>query len=331
MSGFNTLLLIPAGIALLLFLLLAVVMTRRSGGEGPKPPRRRPALDPFAPPAAPAAPSPGPAAPPEAAAPPIPDIARPPFEPWRLVERLLANPDSAGGPLYRLCFAGEYAVMPQWQPGAVAHIYCGPARERATGSAPIGEYMIASLPTDGLLDIVVRLKRSDDPNEPSCSRYLCEEVQPGELVAIALRDEPAFMPPSAEVPMILIGNATGIAGLHAHIRGRPAGTRNWLIYGDRRTSDDRALAAELTEWVSTGHLARCDLVVPGEGQQKRLVVDQIEDAKATLLDWVLAGSAIYVCGSKPMGDDVDATLRRLLGDEALEAITEAGLYRRSLY
>ncbi len=320
MDDFNYLLLIPAAIALLLFVVLVAMLARRTRHEGLELPDPEPERE-----ASTAA------VPPPAAAPGEPAIERPPFEPWRLVERLLANPYSAGGPLYRLCFAGEYGVMPQWQAGAVAHIYCGPAREHASGPAPIGEYMIASLPSDGLLDIVVRMTHSDNPADGRRSRFLCEDIQPGDLVAIALRDEPAFMPPPADVPMIMIGNSTGIAGLHAHIRGRPAGTRNWLIYGDRKSADDRMLAAELTEWVSTGHLARCDLVFPGEGQAKRLVVDQIEDARVPLLDWILAGSAIYVCGSKPMGDDVDAALVRLLGAETLEAMSAAGLYRRSTY
>ena len=323
MSGFNYLLLIPAGFAVLLFLLLLAALARRTRNEEPEPADAHPAANPE--------PSPATAASPPTVAPTGPFIERPPFEPWRLVERLLANPDSAGGPLYRLCFAGEFGVMPQWQPGAIAHIYCGPAREHASGPAPIGESMSGSLPSDGLLDIVVRLTRSDDPSEGRRSRFLCEQIRPGDLVAIALRDEPGFMPPSATVPMILIGNATGIAGLHAHLRARPAGTRNWLIYGDSNSPGDRALAAEITDWVSTGHLARCDLVLPGEGQEKRLVVDQIEDAQAPLIDWMLAGSAIYVCGSKAMGDDVDAALVRLLGGEALEAMVEAGLYRRSIY
>jgi sulfite reductase (NADPH) flavoprotein alpha-component len=319
---FDTLLLIPAGIAVLLFGLLFVVLARRTRNRDFEP------LD-VSSAAAPIAPSP--TVPPSMPMPRLPAVDRPPFEPWRLVERLLANPDSAGGPLYRLCFAGEYGVMPRWQPGAIAHIYCGPARDCESGSAPTGEYMIGSVPEDGLLDIVVRLTRSAVPSEGRRSRFLCEEIKPGDVVAIALSDEPGFMPPASDVPMIMIGNATGIAGLHAHIRARPPGTRNWLIYGDSNSSGDRALAAEITGWVATGHLARCDLVLPGDGPEKRLVVDQIEDARAPLLDWVLAGSAIYVCGSIAMGNDVDAALARLLGAETLEAMTDAGLYRRSVY
>ena len=322
-SGTSTLPLIASGIALMAFALLVIALARRTRGEAIAPPDARPGPNPaVAPPAAPELAAPRPA---------VPAIARPPFEPWRLVERLLANPYSAGGPLYRLCFAGEYGVMPQWRPGAVAHIYCGPAHEHAHGPAPIGEYMIGSVPTDGLLDLVVRLPPGDDPARGRRARFLCEEIQPGDLVAMALRDEPAFTPPPADVPMILIGNATGIAGLHSHIRARPAGTRNWLIYGDRSSSNDRALAAEIVEWVSIGHLERCDLVIPGEDQDKRRVVDQLDDARTTLLDWMLAGSAIYVCGSTAMGDDVAATLARLLGDEVLKVMTEAGLYRRSTY
>ncbi len=320
MNEFNPVLLICAVIAALLSVLLFVLLARQRYSEQQEATDLLPA--------------------PIAAPPPLLLLAeahiaaaseRPPFEPWRLVERLLANPESVGGPLYRLCFAGEYGAMPTWQPGAIAHIYCGPARDHATGSAPIGQYVIGSIPTDGLLDIVVRQTCSDNPEEGHRARFLCEKLQPGDMVAIALRNDPSFLPPPPTVPMILIGNATGIAGLHAHIRARPQGTRNWLIYGDRRTSSDRALAAEIIDWLSTGHLERCDLVLPGEGQQKRLVVDQLDDASGLLLDWTLAGSAIYVCGSKAMGADVDATLTRLLGREVLDVMIETGRYQRSLY
>lgn len=87
----------------------------------------------------------------------------------------------------------------------------------------------------------------------------------------------------------------------------------------------------ITEWVSTGHLERCDLVFPGERKEQRRVTDQLAHAGETLLDWALAGAAIYVCGSIPTGEDVHAALTRLLGGEVLEAMPDEGLYRRSLY
>lgn len=316
MNGFNVLLLVPAGLAVLLFVLIAVMMVRRRNGQGLEPPDLRPIARPD--------PVPAPLSPP----PLFPD--RPPYAIWRLAKRDLANPNSAGGPLYRLRLTPEQGA-PVWRAGAVACIYCGPAAESATGPAPSGDYMIGSLPGDGAVDLVVRLVPARTTPEGRRSRFLCEELRPGDLVAMALRDDPDFVPPPDKVPLILIGNATGIAGLYAHIRARPPGTRNWLIFGDRNSAGDRVLAAELADWVSTGHLERCDLVLPGEGSERRHVTDQIQDASLPFLDWALAGGAIYVCGSRMMGDDVHATLAELLGADVLEAMAEAGLYRRSVY
>lgn len=319
MNDFNYLLLIPAAFAVLLFVFLVITLSKRTRGEGLEAPDPRPVPAPM----------------PETSFPEtsVP-VERPPFAAWRLAERVLANQDSAGGPLYRLRLAAD-GTVPRWQAGAVAHVYCGPAADAlspdAPADGPAGDYMIGSMPEDDTIDLVVRLVPAQRPDEGCRSRWLCEELRLGETVAVALRDDPNFLPPPAELPLILIGNATGIAGLQAHIKARPPGSRNWLIFGDRNSADDKELAEEITGWVSSGHLERCDLVLPGEGQEQRRVTDQIEDASATLLDWALAGCAIYVCGSQRMGDDVHATLARLLGDDVVVAMREAGLYRRSVY
>lgn len=326
MNGFNYLLLIVAVLAALLFVLLAFLLAKRVRGQGLEPPDPRPAPTPAKPSAtADARPAP---------VQPAVEAERLPYTAWRLMTRAVANPDSAGGPLYRLRLEPEDA-LPQWQAGAVAHVYCGPADEILTAgssaTAPAGDYMIGSLPDEGAINLVVRLVPANSPADGPRSRWLCEQLDTGQRVALLVRDDPAFLPPPDAVPLILIGNATGLAGLHAHIKARPAGTRNWLIFGDRNSADDDVLAAEISDWVSTGHLERCDLVFPGESGEQRFVTDQIRDAQAPILDWALAGGAIYVCGSRRMGDDVHATLGELLGSDVLEAMADAGLYRRSLY
>jgi sulfite reductase (NADPH) flavoprotein alpha-component len=329
-SGFNYLMLGFAGVAALLFVVLLVVLVRRTQGRGGfEPPDPQPA------PVAAPAPAPPPAPVVVSKPPPIaPAPDAPPYATWRLVSRTIANPDSAGGPLFRLRFAPEGA-LPSWQAGAIARIYCGPAEEAlvpgGTAAAPAGDYMIGSLPEDGAVDLVVRVRTNQNEEEGRRSHWLCEEARPGQQIALALRDDPGFAPPPGELPLILIGNATGIAGLEAHIKARAAGTRNWLIFGDRRSADDQVLAAAITDWVSIGHLERCDLVLPGDGPEQRRITDQLADAGETLLDWGLAGAAIYVCGSIPMGNDVHAALTMLLGPEVLEAMAEEGLYRRALY
>lgn len=319
-SGFNSLLLGLAAIAILLFaLLLSVLMRRTRGRDGFEAPDPRPV--PLTGPAQ--------AEPSSFSLPALPPP--PPYSGWRLLSRDIANPDSAGGPLYRLRIVPE-GPLPDWRAGAVAHVYCGTAPEAldpaGTPKAPSGDYLIGTLPAEGAVELVIRLRQDIDEGR---SQWLCQTLQPGQQIAMALRDDPGFTPPAPEVPLILVGNATGIAGLHAHIKARPAGTRNWLIFGDRKSADDEVLAAAIADWVSTGHLERCDLVAPGDGKRKRRVVDQISDSGEALLDWTFADAAIYVCGSVAMGNDVHDALIRLFGADVLEAMVEAGRYRRSLH
>jgi sulfite reductase (NADPH) flavoprotein alpha-component len=322
MSGFNYLMLGLAAFAALLFILLLVVLVRRTRGRGGfEPPDPRPV--------------PPPVVPVEVAPRPVAITApAPPYAAWRLISRDVANPASAGGPLFRLRIV-PLEGPPMWRAGAIARVYCGPAGDvldaDGVATAPSGDYMIGSVPDDGAIDLVIRVRDNPSPEEGYRSNWLCCGIEPGADVAIALRDNPDFAPPPDALPLILIGNATGLAGLHAHIRARPAGTRNWLIFGDRNSAHDKVLAAEIADWVSTGHLERCDLVFPGEGEERRHVTDQIRDASEPLLDWALAGAAIYVCGSMRMGNDVHMTLAGLLGEEVLDAMADEGLYRRSLY
>jgi len=314
--------LLLACLAALLFVVLLVVAARRGGGDlGEEWPARVDTLPRLDPP------------------PPLTreaDSMR--FEPWRLVSRVLANPGSAGGPLYRLSFEPE-GDLPQWQAGAVACIYCGPAAEALDGgvavAARLGHYMVGSLPEEEAVELVVRLRADRSGRSDAAgglrSQWLCEAVDTGQQVALALRDDASFTPPPSNIPLILIGNATGIAGLQAQIKARPAGSRNWLIFGDRGSVDDEVLAAAIGGWVSSGHLERCDLVLPGEVRKQRRVTDQLADASEAVLDWIFAGAAIYVCGSLPMGDDVNRMLAAQLGRDVLDAMRDQGLYRQALY
>lgn len=329
LSGFNYLMLGLAGVAGALFVILLRMLVRRTQGRGGFEPPDSIPENPLS--TAPTSTADLIVVPP----PPHPVPEAPPYSAWRLVSRMIANPDSAGGPLYRLRFAPE-GVLPIWQAGAIARVYCGPAEDVLTpgveAKVPAGDYMIGSLPEDGTVDLVVRLRSTQQVDDERVrSQWLCQDIHPGQLIALALRDDPGFAPPAEGTPLILIGNATGIAGLEAHIKARPAGTRNWLIFGDRRSADDQMLASAVTEWVSSGHLERCDLVLPGDGPEQRRITDQLADVSETLLDWGLAGAAIFVCGSVPMGNDVHRALAQLLGPEVLEAMADEGLYRRSLF
>ena len=51
-----------------------------------------------------------------------------------------------------------------------------------------------------------------------------------------------------------------------------------------------------------------------------------------LRDWVARSAAIYVCGSQQgMAQGVDAVLRQVLGSAEVDALAQAGRYRRDVY
>lgn len=263
------------------------------------------------------------------------DWAAPDYTPWRLISRERINPGSNGSPIFHIRLEPE-EDLPHWDAGAIVEIYPGPAEDAigtsATPSLPHRQYSIASLPADGGIEMVVRERHTASGQLGLGSSWMCEIAQPGQRIALRLRENPGFAAPPDEVPMILIGNGSGIAGLRAHIKARPAGTRNWLIFGERNSAHDCLMGSEIAHWVATGHLERCDLIFSRDGPEKRYVCHHIAENEGSFLDWVLAGAAIFVCGNlHGMATDVDAELSRILGRDVLDAMIADGRYRRDVY
>jgi sulfite reductase (NADPH) flavoprotein alpha-component len=194
------------------------------------------------------------------------------------------------------------------------------------------EYSIASVPADGKLQLLVRLMRHADGRPGLGSGWLCEYAEVGQPVALRIRSNPSFHAPAADVPMILIGNGTGLAGLRAHLRERPAGSRNWLLFGERTRAHDSFCAEELRRWLDAGHLQRLELAFSRDQQEKIYVQHLLRDAADELRRWLEDGAALYVCGSlDSMGHDLHQLLLGLLGEEQLHQLADQGRYRRDLY
>lgn len=199
---------------------------------------------------------------------------------------------------------------------------------------PHREYSIASHPDDGSLDLVVRKMHRADGRPGLGSGWLCEYANVGEPIALRIRSNAQFHLPDHDVPLILIGNGTGIAGLRAHLKTRVLRlqTRNWLLFGERQRAHDFLFAQELEGWQRTGMLARLDLAFSRDQAQRYYVQDALRGAADDLREWVQAGAAIYVCGSlEGMAPGVEAALQDVLGARALDALRMAGRYRRDVY
>ena len=202
--------------------------------------------------------------------------------------------------------------------------------------APIGprEYSIASIASDGVLELIVRQERAGDGSLGLGSGWLTEYLPMNGSAILRLRRNSAFHLPPAPAPMILIGNGTGLAGLRSLLKARiVAGEqRNWLLFGERNRAHDLHCGDELLQWRESGDLVRLDLAFSRDQAQKVYVQDVLREQADELRRWVAEGACVYICGSQQgMATGIDAVLNEVLGAEAVQQLIEDGRYRRDVY
>lgn len=196
------------------------------------------------------------------------------------------------------------------------------------------EYSIASLPSDGSLQLLVRQMRRSDGRLGSGSGWLTMHAPMDGRIDLRIRSNPGFRAPEDDRPMVLIGNGTGIAGLRALLKARIASGRfrNWLLFGERSAAHDFHYGDEILAWQCSGWIERIDLAFSRDGADRTYVQHLLRDQFPRLREWLHAGAAVYVCGSlEGMAPAVDAVLREAVGIEALEAMALEGRYRRDVY
>ncbi|WP_039913338.1 PepSY domain-containing protein [Cellvibrio mixtus] len=248
------------------------------------------------------------------------------YEDWRLQKRELLNAGSVGTPVYRVTLQPSAPGNTHWQAGDILEI-----RPQNNPDLPHREYSIASLTTDGQLDLVVRQAFNEKGELGLGSGWLTATAEEGDKVLARIRANPSFHAPQANCPMILIGAGTGIAGLRAHLHERYLKDQqeNWLIFGERQRCHDRLFANELDAWQQSGFLTELDEVYSrdGEGYVQNIVASKQQQ----LCEWLDRGAAIYVCGGMAMGAGVHQALIEILGENDLQQLIETNRYRRDVY
>jgi len=251
------------------------------------------------------------------------------FTPWRLTTRELLNAGSAGAPVFHLGLTPPAGAVPHWASGDLVQIAVAsdPTRPR--------DYSIASLHTDGELQLLVRQEQHPDGTLGTASGLLTSTLTVGDTVALRLRPHRAFRLDGNEArPMILIGNGTGLAGLRAHLRARAAAGRhdNWLVFGERQAAHDYLCREEIEAWQARGVLQRLDMVFSRDQPERFYVQHRLLQSADTLRAWLDNGAAIYVCGSlQGMASGVDAALRQIAGNALWSDLSATGRYRRDVY
>jgi sulfite reductase (NADPH) flavoprotein alpha-component len=203
---------------------------------------------------------------------------------------------------------------------------------------PHREYSIASLPECGRMELLVRKAVKEDGSLGLGSGWLTRDCEPGGVVKLRLRPNPNFHPPGSkqdrEAPQILIGAGTGIAGLRAHLfhRRQKKLSDAWLLFGERTRAHDLHYGDDIKAWQADGTLVRTDLVFSRDAAPKKYVQHLVTEEGAEIGQWVRErGASILVCGGMEMAAGVQEALSALLGEEALDAMTQDGSYRRDIY
>nr|WP_251010016.1 sulfite reductase flavoprotein subunit alpha [Pseudomonas fluorescens] len=230
----------------------------------------------------------------------------------------------------------DQALANRQLPENRAHLVGMHAQALVDALAPLAlrEYSIASIPADGRLELIVRQERHTDGTLGIGSGWLTEHAPLGSAISLRVRRNSGFHLPPQGVPMILLGNGTGLAGLRSLLKARVAEgmQRNWLLFGERQREHDFHCRDELQEWVTSGDLERLDLAFSRDQAQKVYVQDRLRESAALLKQWLADDAVIYVCGSlQGMAAGVDQVLNDVLGAEAVERLIEQGRYRRDVY
>ena len=228
------------------------------------------------------------------------------------------------------------ALAERQLPESFAHLVGLHAQALVDALVPLGsrEYSIASVAADGVLQLIVRQAVQADGSLGLGSGWLTEYLPEDGQVLARVRRNSGFHLPEDDRPLILIGNGTGLAGLRSLLRARTfAGqVRNWLLFGERNRAQDFFCGEEMEAALSRGELQYLDLAFSRDQTEKRYVQDLLREQHERLQAWLVEGAAIYVCGSlQGMAGGVDAVLRELLGDEAVDDLVEEGRYRRDVY
>jgi sulfite reductase (NADPH) flavoprotein alpha-component len=256
----------------------------------------------------------------------IPTFSAPEYEEWRLQKRQLLNEGSIGTGIYCVSLQPLKPANAHWQAGDILEI-----KPHNNLSLPQREYSIASLASDGRLDLVVRQTFAENGKLGLGSGWLTFTAEENGVVLARIRSNPSFHAPSENRPMILLGAGTGIAGLRAHLHERYIKDvqENWLIFGERQRSKDRLFASELDAWQQSGFLTELDEVYSRDGEG--YVQNVLKSKQQQLCEWLDRGAAIYVCGGVAMGTGVHQALVEILGENDLQHLIETRRYRRDVY
>ncbi len=182
---------------------------------------------------------------------------------------------------------------------------------------------------------VVRYASHGRPRQGVCSSFMADRVAAGQCVPVYVHPNPLFRPPvNGDTRMIMIGPGTGIAPFRAFLEERQATGatgKNWLFFGDQKSTTDYLYQTQLEDFQKAGVLTRLDLAWSRDQAEKVYVQQQLRQHGREVWDWLERGAAVYVCGdASRMAKDVDAALQQVVRFEGGKTPEQAVEYLAQL-
>ncbi|MCC5834786.1 MAG: sulfite reductase subunit alpha [Opitutales bacterium] len=166
---------------------------------------------------------------------------------------------------------------------------------------------------------VVRYESHGRERQGVCSNFLAR-LKAGGKVPVYIQPNKQFRPPSdPEAPLIMVGPGTGVAPFRAFLEERQATGakgRNWLFFGDQKSSCDFLYQDQLEGLKQAGVLTRLDTAFSRDGAEKVYVQHRMREQSEELFAWLEAGASFCVCGdAKRMAKDVEQALLEIIASE----------------
>lgn len=181
-----------------------------------------------------------------------------------------------------------------------------------------------------------------------CSTFMAERWEGETTAGVFAQTQKHFrLPEDPNTPVIMVGPGTGVAPFRAYLEEREAigaKGRNWLFFGEQRSTQDFFYKAQFQGWQNAGLLTRFDTAFSRDQAEKVYVQHRMRENGAEIWKWLQDGAYFYVCGDKNrMATDVHNELiniAQLHGGKTAEeakAYVEEGMmktekrYRRDVY
>ncbi len=180
---------------------------------------------------------------------------------------------------------------------------------------------------------VVRYESLGRKRAGVCSTFLAERADAA-AVPVFVHQNTGFRPPASDKPLIMVGPGTGIAPFRAYLEDRKATGakgRNWLFFGDQKSTTDFLYQDEMSAMQKDGLLNRLDLAWSRDQAEKVYVQQRMLENAKELYAWLEDGAGFYVCGDAGrMAKDVDLALHQVVEKAGGKTPDQAADYVKKL-